>query len=81
MNTLNTTYHCDKHLVVGKENSHLQPLTVCIYRAVSIRWTGLRTGLWDWTVGLDSQKSCAHHFGWQKQHRSIQIPLTEYASF
>ena len=25
-------------------------------RAVSIRWTGLGTGLWDWTVGLDSQK-------------------------
>jgi len=24
--------------------------------AVSIRWTGLRTGLWDWTEGLDSQK-------------------------
>jgi len=24
--------------------------------AVSIRWTGLGTGLWDWTVGLDSQK-------------------------
>jgi len=23
---------------------------------VSIRWTGLGTGLWDWTVGLDSQK-------------------------
>jgi len=25
-------------------------------KAVSIRWTGLGTGLWDWTVGLDSQK-------------------------
>jgi len=27
--------------------------------AVSIRWTGLGTGLWDWTEGLDSQKVSA----------------------
>ena len=27
-----------------------------IFKAVSIRWTGLETGLWDWTVGLDSEK-------------------------
>ena len=26
------------------------------FMAVSIRWTGLGTGLWDWTEGLDSQK-------------------------
>ena len=37
----------------------------------------------DWTVGLDYgtglRQSCAHHFGWLKQH--IQLPLTKYASF
>jgi len=27
-----------------------------IIQAVSIRWTGLGTGLWDWTEGLDSHK-------------------------
>jgi len=31
-------------------------LQVTFIMAVSIRWTGLGTGLWDWTVGLDSQK-------------------------
>ena len=33
---------------------------------VSIRWTGLGTGLWDWTVGLDCgtglKESCANRF-------------------
>ena len=40
---------------------------------VSIWWTGLGTGLWDWTVGLDCgtglTESCAYHFGWLKWHR------------
>ena len=33
------------------QSDHMFNLT-----AVSIRWTGLGTGPWDWTVGLDSQK-------------------------
>jgi len=39
--------------------------------AVSIRWTGLGTGLWDWTVGLDSEKVAL----------IVSSQLTEDASF
>ena len=32
------------------------PSVLYVLTAVSIRWTGLGTGLWDWTEGLDSRK-------------------------
>ena len=44
-------------------------------RAVSIRWTGLGTGLWDWTEGLDSQKVALIQFR-SKQHTHYYT--TEY---
>jgi len=47
--------------------THPEPTKVFLKlspEAVSIRWTGLGTGLWDWTVGLDCgtglTESCAN---------------------
>jgi len=45
--------------------------------AVSIRWTGLRTGLWDWTEGLDwgtgLTESCAHPISTQHTHYYTRV--------
>ena len=48
------------HTVISQKNT-FEIITVTMYTTrtkldVSIRWTGLGTGLWDWTVGLDSEK-------------------------
>jgi len=45
--------------------------------AVSIPWTRL----WDWTVGLDSEKVVFIISGDWNNTGNIQLPLTEYASF
>jgi len=47
--------------------------------AVSIWWTGLGTGLWDWTVGLDCgtglTESCAHLISKQHTHYFTTVYL------
>ena len=49
--------------------------------AVSIRWTGLRTGLWDWTVGLDSQKVALIRFQSSTHTTTLQYAYITWTEF
>ena len=49
--------------------------------AVSIRSTGLGTGLWDWTVGLDSEKVARSSFVVTEMTGHIQLPMYRVCEF
>ena len=49
--------------------------------AVSIRWTGLRTGLWDWTVGLDSQKVALIRFQSSTHTTTLQYTYITWTNY